>query len=220
MLKCSIFNCPESSKKNAAPQPSSLEDLVAARLRQLRKDQNLSLRALAERSGLNVNTLSLIENGKSSPSVGTLQQLALALGVSASVFLEESQADNKLVYVQAAYRPKIQVGLNTLENLGLGLDQNTVQPFVLLLPPQGSSGEGFRVHTGHEFIYCLSGSLNCYVKERAFTLNSGDSLLFEANLPHRWVNESEAQAEVLLIMCPSDQNEAPGGHHFDGLFDS
>jgi hypothetical protein len=37
---------------------------------------NLTIRALASQSGLAVNTLSLIENGKTSPSVSTLQQLA------------------------------------------------------------------------------------------------------------------------------------------------
>ena len=52
---------------------------VGSRLRMLRAGASLSIRALAEMSGLNVNTLSLIENGKTSPSVSTLQQLAGAL---------------------------------------------------------------------------------------------------------------------------------------------
>ncbi len=52
---------------------------VGRRLRELRAEQDLSIRALAEKSGLNANTLSLIENSKTSPSVSTLQQLAGAL---------------------------------------------------------------------------------------------------------------------------------------------
>ena len=67
------------------------EVLVGRNLRDLRTKRGLSLRALAELSGLNVNTLSLVENGKSSPSVGTLQQLAQALNVPITTFFECEQ---------------------------------------------------------------------------------------------------------------------------------
>ena len=50
-------------------------------------ERGLSIRTLAERSELNVNTLSLIENSKTSPSVSTLQQIAAALEVPIDGFL-------------------------------------------------------------------------------------------------------------------------------------
>ena len=59
---------------------------VGLKIREIRNRRGFSLRTLAERSGLNINTLSLVENGKSSPSVGTLQQLAKALEVPITVF--------------------------------------------------------------------------------------------------------------------------------------
>ena len=52
-------------------EPSSQESHVGQRVRQLRMDRGYSIRGLAEASGLSVNTLSLIENGKISPSVST-----------------------------------------------------------------------------------------------------------------------------------------------------
>ena len=61
---------------------------VGHRLREFRATRGLSLRALAEQSGLNVNTLSLIENQRTSPSVSTLQQLAQTLQVPLSAFFE------------------------------------------------------------------------------------------------------------------------------------
>lgn len=61
---------------------------VGRNLRDLRAERELSIRSLAELSGLNVNTLSMIENGKSSPSVSTLQQLASALTVPITDFFE------------------------------------------------------------------------------------------------------------------------------------
>ncbi len=77
---------------------------VGRRLRALRNEQNLSMRALAELSGLNVNTLSLIENGKTSPSVSTLQQLAAALKVPIGAFFESPILPESIVYQQAGMR--------------------------------------------------------------------------------------------------------------------
>src|SRR4030065_947235 len=74
----------DSSTNNSAP---TLID-VGRNLRDLRAERELSIRSLAELSGLNVNTLSMIENGKSSPSVSTLQQLASAINVSTPAFFE------------------------------------------------------------------------------------------------------------------------------------
>lgn len=57
-------------------------------MRELRTERGLSIRALAEASGLAVNTLSLIENGRISPSVSTLYRAASALGVVITAFFE------------------------------------------------------------------------------------------------------------------------------------
>ena len=76
---------------------------VGQRLRVLRTEHGHSLRRLADLSGLNVNTLSLIENGRTSPSVSTLQQLARALQVPISSVLRagRSCADGGLPAVRA-----------------------------------------------------------------------------------------------------------------------
>lgn len=79
---------------------------VGRRLRELRNGQGLSIRSLAEMSGLNFNTLSLIENGKTSPSVSTLQQLALALQVPISSFFETEPPQKSIVYQKAGQRPR------------------------------------------------------------------------------------------------------------------
>ncbi len=215
MVKCSLFTCKEEDQQK--PHSESVEALVAARLRELRKQRGLSLRALAEKSGLNINTLSLIEHEKSSPSISTLQQLAQALGVTAASLLQPSGMENKLVYVQAGCRPKTKSGNSVLETLGSGLDSNAVQPFVLHLAPGEGSGETDTIHTGHEFLFGLEGSVQAWVDGQSFVINPGDSLLFEAFLPHRWINTNKETAKILLLMCPSDHHEGLGGRHFDGL---
>lgn len=192
----------------------SAEFLVGRRLRELRNKMGLSLRNLAEQSGLNVNTLSLIENGKSSPSVGTLQQLALTLDVPISKFFESEQTEKQIVFTPANHRPQSAFGSTQMQNLGKDLRGNVVQPFVVSLNPGMGSGDQMIVHTGHEFVYCLLGKIRYQIQQEEFILNPGDSLVFESHLPHCWENVSESIAQILLVLYPSDERDAPGGRHF------
>jgi len=195
-------------------EETTSEKLVGLKIRELRNQRKLSLRILAEQSGLNINTLSLIENAKSSPSVGTLQQLARALGVRISAFFESEPVSTRIVYTRHDNRSEATFGNAHMQNLGKDLVNNAVQPFVVTLEPEAGSGERMIVHTGHEFVYCLNGKVLYVVDESEYSLTPGDSLLFESHLPHRWKNMEAMRSQVLLILFPADQCEELGGRHF------
>lgn len=190
------------------------EVLVGRNLRDLRTKRGLSLRALAELSGLNVNTLSLVENGKSSPSVSTLQQLAFALEVPITAFFESEQVERRVVFTRSTQRPEAAFGSLQMQNLGKDLAGKVVQPFVVILQPGMGSGDRMIVHTGHEFVYCLEGCIRYQVNQEDYYLEKGDSIVFEAHLPHCWENSGEEEAHILLTLYPTDEREEPGGRHF------
>jgi transcriptional regulator with XRE-family HTH domain len=187
---------------------------VGRHLRELRTERRLSIRSLAEQSGLNVNTLSLIENGKTSPSVSTLQQLATALAVPITAFFETDIPRNNLAYHKAGQCPRAAFAHGTLEDLGAGLVLQGQRPFLVTLEPGADSGPDPIVHTGREFVYCLEGHLSYAIEDRVYQLDPGDSLLFEAYLPHRWQNAGETPLRSLLVMCPSDASDRPTERHF------
>lgn len=190
------------------------EALVGRKLREIRGRKGLSLRGLASLSGLNINTLSLIENGKSSPSVGTLHQLAQALEIPIGTFFESETVEKRVVFTPADQRPPAAVGRTQMQNLGQDLAGSAVQPFLVTLKPGTGSGDRLIVHTGHEFVYCLSGSIRYLIEEDEYPLKAGDSLLFEAHLAHCWENNSGETAKILLVLYPSDEREEPVGRHF------
>lgn len=194
--------------------PTPAEIMVGRKLREVRTKRGFSLRALAEVSGLNVNTLSLVENGKSSPSVSTLQQLSSALGVPIASFFESEPITRQVIFTPSDQRPGIDFGRTKMENLGKDLAGNYVQPFVVTLEPGAGSGDENIVHTGYEFVYCLQGKVHYVVADTLFALSTGDSLVFEAHLPHSWKNEAEETAQLLLVLSTLDENEEPGGRHF------
>lgn len=187
---------------------------VGRHLRELRAERSLSIRSLAEQSGLNVNTLSLIENSKTSPSVSTLQQLASALNVPITAFFETDTSKSNISYQKAGQRPRAAFAYGTLEDLGAGLTLQGGQPFLVTLEPKAGSGPTPIVHTGHEFVYCLEGHLAYTIEEQVYRLDPGDSLLFKAYLPHCWQNIGETASQSLLVMCPADESDRPTERHF------
>jgi transcriptional regulator with XRE-family HTH domain len=171
----------------------------------MREVRHLSLRALARACGLSVNTIGLIERGKTSPSVSTLQALATALNVPITTFFEDHQPSVSVLFTPAYRRPQIALPDGVLEQLGQGLPEQCFQPLILRLEVGGGSGPDPILHAGHEFVLCLSGCLSYEVGGAEYVMAQGDSLLFESHLPHRWRNAGAEVAEALLVLY------APGG---------
>ena len=65
----------------------------AANVRRLRAKRNLSQKALAERSGVSVSYVSMLERAQRSPPLETIEKLARALGVPPSTLLGKSRPD-------------------------------------------------------------------------------------------------------------------------------
>ncbi|NJN67575.1 MAG: cupin domain-containing protein [Chloroflexaceae bacterium] len=206
----------KDGKQNGNHQSASpCSDIDVGRcLRTLRKERSLSIRSLAEKSGLAVNTLSLIENGKTSPSVSTLQQIATVLQVPITAFFETDIPREPIVYLKARSRPCATFDHGLLEDLGRGMADRTLEPLVVTLEPNAGSGPQPIVHTGVEFVFCLEGRIVYTVREQTYELEPGDSLLFESHLPHTWHNGTSTVAKAILVLCPSDVRDNPRKKHF------
>ena len=210
------FGLPTGEGKDRADeQPVSNNEVEVGRaLRALRAKHGLSIRALAQKSGLAVNTLSLIENDKSSPSVATLQLLALALEVPITAFFETGSPKRRVAFTKASQRCGVAFAHGSLEDLGAGLPDRTVAPFVVTMKPNANSGAQPIVHTGHEFVFCLEGRMVYTIEDHTYLLEPGDSLLFESHLPHRWQNVEAVPARAILVLCPTDSRDQPTQRHF------
>lgn len=190
----------------------SSEALVGARLRALRREQRLSIRSLAARCGISANTLSLIENDRTSPSLHTLQLLARGLGVPLIAFFEEEKSGYGLVYQRQGQRPVVHFAIGTLENLGEGLPPLGAEPILVTLVSYPGDTQEVS-HVGREFIYCLEGKVICIVASQEYSLTPGDSLLFDARAPHRWLNDCSAPSKLLVLFCPMEAHDQPAENH-------
>ena len=91
---------------------------VGTRLRELRQDIGISMRALARMSGLSANALSMIERGRTSPSVSTLYKLATAMGVPITTFFREEPELKEVVFCKSGERTRVPFMRGVWEGLG------------------------------------------------------------------------------------------------------
>jgi transcriptional regulator with XRE-family HTH domain len=180
---------------------STIEDSepqVGLRLRSLRKEQGLSLRALSERCGLSINAISQIERGENSPTVSSLHRLSSALGVHITdLFQEETRQTTVLVKRDQGLRSHSNGVL--MESLGIGLFNQQMEPFRLVIQPGSGNGDDPVSHSGEEFIHCLQGEIEYSIGERVFHLQQGDSLLFDATQLHGYQNPAAHPAVILMV---------------------
>lgn len=186
---------------------------VGGRLRELRQERNLSMRALARASGLSANALSMIERGRTSPSVSTLYKLADAMGIPITAFFREEPPKNEVVFRKSGERTRVPFMRGLWEGLGGESFVGRVEPFMLTLESGASSGPFGIVHTGHEFVLCLRGQLEYQVENQRFLLESGDSLMFAAQLRHRWRNPGSNVANAVFVLAGFEHDERPSEFH-------
>jgi transcriptional regulator with XRE-family HTH domain len=178
---------------------------VGAQVKTLRRERGLSMRALAQQCELSPNTISLIERRATSPSVSTLHRLATALQVPITAFFTEQADQVRVITSHPEDRPSSVSENVWLESLGSGLEDQALEPFVVTLKSGAGSGRKAIVHDGHELVYCLEGEMEYEIDEQVYQLQAGESLLFEAQLPHRWHNRGSDAAKFLLVF------QTPGG---------
>jgi transcriptional regulator with XRE-family HTH domain len=187
---------------------------IARRIRTLRESQRMSQRDLARASGLSPNTLSLIERDQTSPTAGTLLKLANALGVSVTLFFQPEETHEVSIHItREGERTFSKFASGEVSPLGSGARANRAfAPALLMIEPHGRSGE-YMVHRGQEFVYCVSGRITYDIEGQVYDLQTGDTLLFDAELAHRWHNPDTLPTEILMIHSAYKESDIPAEHH-------
>jgi len=177
---------------------SETEKLVGSQIKKLRKKRNLSLRSLAEESGLSANAISLIERGHNSATISSLEAIAKALGVSVQDLFHTEHQDS-IFHLKNGQGLKKLFPDFELHCLGFGMDHRQIDPYFITVFPDDNSLMDLISHPGQEFVYCLSGEIQIFVSDKQFRLMSGDSILFDALHPHGWLNSTKRNANLLII---------------------
>jgi transcriptional regulator with XRE-family HTH domain len=191
--------------------PRSMD--VGGRLRELREERGMSLRALARASGLSTNALSMIERARTSPSVSTLYKIAEALNVPITAFFRLEPPKHDVVFLKAAQRTRVSFPRGLWEGLGGETFVGGMEPLLLTLEQGANSGQFPMLHSGDEFVLCLAGRLEYEVEGKRYYIEPGDSLIFAAQLQHRWRNLNKGLTRVLIVLSGFAKDEHPSEYH-------
>lgn len=180
---------------------------VGRKVHEIRKQKQLSLRALAERCDLTANAIGKIERGEVSPTISSLEMLAKALEIHIlEFFLQNIEKDAILTRGKEPDHP---IGQGTtIRNLGKGLKNQVLEPYQLILQPHVMLSEGSVSEYGEVFIRCLSGEIELIVHGEKYSLTDGDSLLFKSFTPYTLRNSTGQPASLLIVF------QAPLGNRF------
>lgn len=183
-----------------------LEQNVGLRIRSFRERQGLSLRAVADRCGLSINAISQIERGENSPTVSSLHRLAMALNVSITDFFNAETAQT-IVFVKQGQGLSTNSGNVLMESLGIGLRNQQIEPFRMVIQPGCGNLDDPVSHSGEEFVHCMHGAIDYLVGDDTYHLQQGDSLLFEATHLHAYHNTTSEPATILLVFLATHDRQ-------------
>jgi transcriptional regulator with XRE-family HTH domain len=182
---------------------------LATRLHEERRRRRLSIRKLAELSGLSPTTVHQIEAGHGSPSLATLQALASTLGVPLAALLESGPPPPDIaVLLRARQRPRTTTPGGSLERLATGLPAQRIRGLLVTLAPGGDTGGETMAHAGHELVLGLAGACVYEVAGKEYRVGPGDSLLVDSGQPHRARNPGRRDARFLLVLYTPEEEPA------------
>jgi transcriptional regulator with XRE-family HTH domain len=175
-------------------------DDLGSRLRAVRLHFGLSQRGLAKRAGVPSSTVSLIESGKVSPSVGSLKRMVDAVGLSLAEFFNFNVPQHEQIFFRGDELLEISRGAVSYRQVGKDLSRAQLQILYETYQPGADSGRVLLSHEGEEGGVVIQGKLEVTVGDEKRVLGPGDAYLFQSSVPHRFRNIGDSPC-VLITAC-------------------
>jgi len=176
---------------------------IAQKIRATRLEKNLTIQQLATRSNVSKGLLSKVENSRTIPSLPVFITIIQSLDISLKEFFHEMVLINGKDYLivrKDQYTPmerEGRTGFHYQYILSQNITNCTMEAVLLTLEP-GAKGKPTTTD-GYEFKYMLSGNCEYQINNELVQLNEGDSIYFDASVPHLPVNRSRRKVVMLVI---------------------
>ncbi len=175
---------------------------VGARLRALRLMHGLSQRELAKRAGVSNAIISLIEQNRNSPSVGSLKKVLDGLPMSLADFFAMELAPRPQTFFAAGELSEIAGGGISYRQVGRDLAGRALQVLHERYAPGADTGETMLRHASEEAAIVIRGQIEVTVGDQRRILGPGDAYYFDSRLPHRFRNLGEEVCELVSACTP------------------
>jgi transcriptional regulator with XRE-family HTH domain len=177
------------------------QQAVGTHVRRLRTELGLSLRELARQTDFSASFMSQVENGQVSPSISSMEKIAVALGVTMGEFFAAAAQGEGGQVVRAADRASIGSWWSSaeIEALSPMKTSQRLEPVLITLKPGGRSGKHPYPHPREEFAFVVEGALSLTLGPEKHALGTGDAVMILPRELRLWENPYPAPARVLVV---------------------
>jgi transcriptional regulator with XRE-family HTH domain len=195
---------------SAAQSAGSVTAVVGETLRTWRHEAGLSIREVAERSGLSVSFISLVERGQTEIAVTRLIRLTDVFGrllsdVTAGIGAGE-RADGVASNDGPESRTRAYRLAKGVEMSYLGGPEWATQPFMITLEPGAIHGPV--MHSYKEVVVCADGHVTMVIDGKPSGLSAGDTLTLESNVHHAYMNTGSTRCRLIALDFRTDDVRA------------
>lgn len=180
-------------------ETAALLEAIGPRLRRLRRSRGLSLDDLASVTGVSISTLSRFETGHRQPTLDLLIPLARAFEISLDALIAAPETGDPRVHLE----PQRLVAGGVA--IPLTRHPSRVQAFKHVLGPRE---EHLATHPGQAWIHVLAGRLRLLVGAEQHLFAPGESVEFDAAIPHWFGPADELSVEILHLFAPDGERSA------------
>ena len=177
---------------------------ICQKIKDLRKKRKITIQDLSSKSDLTPGYLSKIENSDKPPPIPTLVKIAYALNVHISYFFEDDEDISTGPSIIRKDERKELIGDYTsfgyrYEAVIKKKGNGAIKPLIITLPNKMDPEKiPYNYHDGEEMIYVLEGRLKFFYGDDSYLVAEGDSLFFDAAVPHKVVSIAETDTVKIL----------------------
>jgi XRE family transcriptional regulator, regulator of sulfur utilization len=175
------------------------------RVRALREGMDLSLRDLADRSGVSAPMLSQVERGETSPTIMVAERIASGLELTLSQLLRLDETDGVTVVRSAERRKAAPTRGHRYEVLTPPVPGQRAEVSLHVLRSGTATGgpDDPPMHEpgSRETAVVVEGALRLVCEGVAHDLADGDAVTFDADLPHHFENPAEGETRFLAVVA-------------------
>jgi transcriptional regulator with XRE-family HTH domain len=188
---------------------NGLVERIGNRLKILRKQRGMTLNEIAQQAHLSASLFSRIENGRTMPSIQTLRVIADVLKIDIGYFFHW-ESGKRYVVSRAGNHRLIRADrrswkgsnphgpLYDTELLADGVENPFMVPMILKIEKKNYKNNP-PPHGGQEFLFVLEGKILVALGEEKIILKKGDTLYFDASIPHKGTSLRKKPSKVLAV---------------------
>ena len=179
---------------------------IARQLVRLRKEVGMTLKDVAEKTGLSGAYLSRVENGQAAITIKNLSRVATAFATPISAFFADNEPPRDIVICRKAQGRAIRFrGKNSSIShlLAEGKGAKLMEPLIAHLHT-ARNPVPLKAHPGEEFNYVLSGECTLHFGSEEISLHAGDAVYFNSTVLHGVRSVKGKKCELLVVVSSHD----------------